>query len=441
MTTDFLFRKVDAAPLAVYRILMGILMAAEGWGAVLTGWVKTNYVDVPFTFNFIGFDFLQVMVGPQAYIIYFLLGVFGIGIAMGYRYRLMVLGYTILWAAVYFGQKSSYNNHYYLLLLTSMLLCVIPAHHFASMDVKQGRVEHSETVPYWSVWIIKVLLLIVYVYASIAKIYPDWLSGKTVGVFFGHKTEWPIIGPLCDQQWFILLISYGGIIFDLLVIPALWYKPTRKYAFIISIFFHGFNSIVFRIGIFPFMMLIATVLYFEPKTIRRIFLKSRAFSGEEGHTFPTLAKKRLVLIGLGAFLFVQLVLPLRPHYFPGSSHWTEEGHRLSWHMMLRSKSGIIHFTARDSTTGLEERVFAEKTLPPKLARSITTRPDIAWQYAQRLKKEYIANGHPNVEIYARNSVRLNGRPFETLIDPDVNLATEDWNPWKSHEWILHHPDL
>jgi hypothetical protein len=90
---------------------------------------------------------------------------------------------------------------------------------------------------------------------------------------------------------------------------------------------------------------------------------------------------------------------------------------------------------------LEERVFAEKTLPPKLARSITTRPDIAWQYAQRLKKEYIANGHPNVEIYARNSVRLNGRPFETLIDPDVNLATEDWNPWKSHEWILHHPDL
>ncbi len=439
MNTDFLFRKVDAAPLAVFRILMGILMACEGFGAILTGWVTNNFVTPGFTFNFIGLDFLQVIVGPQAYVIYAGLGFFGIGIALGYRYRAMVVGYSILWAAVYFGQKTSYNNHYYLLLLLCFLFFIVPAHHYVSVDARSGRIASSETVPYWTKFVFKFLLLIVYLYAAFAKIYPDWLSGRTVALFLSSKSD--LLGPLSTQEWFIMLVSYGGIFFDMLVIPALWYKPTRKAAFVVSIFFHLFNSIVFQIGIFPYMMLITSVLYFDEALIRKIFFRNRISEPPTGYSLPNGRKKTTLFMVLSIFFVLQFLLPLRPHFYPGSSHWTEEGHRLSWHMMLRSKSGIVTFSAKDETTGLNERIFPERVMPAKMARTMGTRPDMIWQYAQRLQEEFSLKGHPNVQIFVKSSVSLNGRPYQPMIDPSVDLAAEPWSHFESHQWILPHPDL
>ncbi len=450
--TSFLNRPVDIAPLALFRILMGLLMAAEGWGAILTGWVRQNYVDPEFSFNFIGFDFLQVIVGPQAYVLYFLLGVAGIGIALGYRYRLSVAIYTFIWAVVYFGQKTSYNNHYYLLLLMCILLWMVPAHRYTSLDVRHGRVAEALAVPYWSKWIFKILLLIVYVYAAIAKLYPDWLDGTTVGIFLSGKSHLPLLGPLSGEKWLIMLIAYGGIAFDFLVVPALWYRPTRKYAFIISIGFHIFNSVVFHIGIFPYMMLICTVLYFDQATMRYLFFrKAMVWSGVPADYNPAdflylfglrgRAVQGLHTAFLYGFIALMLILPLRPFYYPGSPHWSEEGHRLSWHMMLRSKSGYARFYIKDAEGKLIERVLPEKRLSAKMARSMATRPDMIWQYAQRLHDEYSEGGTKEIAVHVKSQVSLNGRPHRPMIDPDVNLAVAEWSHLRSNSWILPHPDL
>jgi hypothetical protein len=434
-----LFKKTDIAPLAVFRILMGLLMAAEGFGAILTGWVRRNYVEPEFTFNFIGFDFLQVLVGPQAYVVYFLLGVFGLGVAAGYRYRLSIIGYTLLWTAVYLGQKTSYNNHYYLLMLVCMLFCIIPAHRFASADVKSGRVPKATAVPYWTVWIFKVLLLIVYLYASLAKFYPDWLEGKPIELFLSGKKDWPVLGPLVDKHWFIMLLSYGGIAFDALIIPGLWYKPTRKVAFAFAIFFHLFNSIVFHIGIFPYMMLITSVLFFEQETIRSLFFRN-SIDLKSQKMYRGL-KPQTVKLLLYPFLAVMILLPLRPFYFPGSSHWTEKGHRLSWHMMLRSKYGRITFKVYSQEGKFLKFVDPYNEVWGKHARRMATRPDMAWQYVQRLKEEFLQKGHKNVEIYATSDVSLNGRNYQPLIDGDANLTEAEWSVFGHDEWILLHPDL
>lgn len=435
---DFLFQKRDIAPLAVYRILMGVLMAAEGFGAILTGWVRRNYVETDFTFNFIGFDFLQVIVGLQAYAIYATIGVLGVCVALGYRYRIAIIVYTILWAAVYLGQKTSYNNHYYLLLIMCGIFCFLPAHKFASLDVKQGRVKKSITTAYWHIWIFKILLLIVYTFAALAKIYPDWLDGTTVGIFLSSKADMPLIGSLSDSEWFIYLISYGGIFFDLLVIPALWWKPTRKFAFGVSIFFHLFNSIVFRIGIFPYMMLIASVLFFDAKKIRKLFFRNRIDLNEVELDKPN--HINITKGAIGIFLAVMLILPVRHFFYPGSSHWTEEAHRLSWHMMLRSKWGNIHYEVRDSDGQLLEYVYPANRMWDKRARKIATRPDMAWQYAQRLADEYGAK-YMEVAIHARTAASLNGRPVAPLIDPEIDLAKVKWSHFKHSDWILPHPDL
>lgn len=438
MKKDFLFKSVDIAPLAIFRILMGLLMSAEGFGAIITGWVRENYVDTEFTINFIGFDFLQILVGPQAYVLYALLGVFGLGIAFGYRYRLSIICYTIIWAAVYFGQKTSYNNHYYLLLLVCFLFILVPAERFASMDVKSGRVKKSEVTPYWTIFSFKFLLLIVYVYASIAKLYPDWLDGTVVELFLSSRKDWPILSSVYDKAWFIYLVAYGGIIFDMFVIPALWYKPTRIYAFIISIFFHIFNSVVFHIGIFPYMMLISSVLFFDSAFIRKLFFRNTVVISDH-KPLQYLSEKTVKRI-LIPFFALMILLPLRPFYFPGSSKWTEEGHRLSWHMMLRAKYGEISYVVKRKDNGATERIDPKDRMWIKHVRKLATRPDMAWQYAQRLKKEYNDQGI-DVEIYAHCSASLNGRKMVTLIDRDVDLAAVKWKAFSHNEWILLHPDL
>ena len=417
---------------------MGVLKAAEGFGAILTGWVRRNYVDAEFTFNFIGFDFLQIIVGSQAYFIYATLGIFGICVALGYRYRIAIISYTILWAAVYLGQKTSYNNHYYLLLIMCGIFCFLPAHKFASLDVKQGRVQKAIATPYWHIWIFKILLLIVYTFAALAKLYPDWLDGTTVGIFLSSKADMPVIGSLSDSEWFINLIAYGGIFFDLLIIPALWWKPTRKFAFGVSIFFHLFNSIVFRIGIFPYMMLIASVLFFDPKKIRKLFFRSTIDLEKvsmQPPQWPSLKKAVLAI-----FLIVMVALPVRHFFYPGSSHWTEEAHRLSWHMMLRSKWGTIHYEVRDTQGKVIERIYPSNRMWEKRARKLATRPDMAWQYAQILAEDYREKGM-DVAIHARCAASLNGRPPVPLIDPEVDLSKVNWTHFEHATWILPHPDL
>ncbi len=430
-------KAVDAAPVALFRMGLGGLMAAEGFGAIITGWVRQNYVEVDFTFPFIGFEFLDVLCGPQAYVVYSLLGVFGLMIAAGFRYRLAALGYFILWTMVYLGQKTSYNNHYFLLWILSFLICFVPANKYASLDVKHGRVEKSDSVAYGYVFLFKFLLLIVYVYAAIAKLYPDWLSGEAVRSMLSTKGDMPVVGPWVNADALIFTIAYGGILFDLFIIPALWYKPTRFMAFLISIGFHLFNSIVFQIGIFPYLMLVSTVLYFDAALMRRIFFRN-SWTGDDALRINKIPRYRTV----GAvFLFgVMIALPLRHHLYPGNVHWTEEGHRLSWHMMLRMKYGTATFKVYDSDGAFLKAHYPDQEIWEKHAQRIGTRPDFVWQYAQRLAKDYQSNGVSNVAVYANVRTSLNGRPLKPLIDPSANLAAEPWSHFRHHEWIYLSPD-
>ena len=111
---SFLFKHVDNSGLIIFRVIFGLLCFLESFGAIFTGWIKRTLIEPSFTFNFIGFDWLQPLPGNGMYFYYAIMGIFGIGIMLGYKYRLSTLGFALMWAAVYFMQKSSYNNHYYL---------------------------------------------------------------------------------------------------------------------------------------------------------------------------------------------------------------------------------------------------------------------------------------------------------------------------------------
>jgi hypothetical protein len=361
------------------------------------------------------------------------MSIFGLLIMVGYKYRLSMFLFAVMWTATYLMQKSSYNNHYYLLSLLSFLMVLLPAHQYASIDAKQNPSIKNISMPSWCKWIFVIQLFILYTYASLAKLYPDWLDSSVVALLMESKASYPIIGDLLQHPTIHYMIAYGGIFFDGLIIPLLLFKPTRKYAFFASIFFHLFNSIVFQIGIFPYLSLAFSLFFFDPKTIRTVFLKQKPFYSSNDVIIP---KYNTVLISLfSIFLIIQITLPLRHHFFKDDVLWTEEGHRLSWRMMLRAKYGRTSYTVVDTNTNNAIAIKLDDYLTKKQQRGSSTKPDIIWQFAQHLKQDFAKKGM-DVKVFVRASVSVNGKPSKPLIDSKVDLANEEWHHFKHHDWIL-----
>ena len=427
-----IFQAIDNSPLIVFRIFFGFLVACESFGAILTGWVKRVLIDPEFTFSFIGLEWLQPLPGFGMYCYFSLMGVFGLAIMLGYRYRIAITSYTILWAGVYFMQKSSYNNHYYLLLLISFLLIFLPANRYASLDVKQNRVSEEKTMPYWISLLFIIQVGIVYVFASLAKFYPDWLDGTFTKNLLSGTTSRPFFLELFSQKWFYLFIAYAGILFDLLIVPFLLFKKTRTLALIASVIFHIFNSITLQIGIFPFFALTFALFFYEPETIRRLFLRKKP-KLEDENLSQNLYGKRIVYFLMIPYLIIQIALPLRHHFIEGDVLWTEEGHRLSWRMMLRERNGYITIQIKDLKTGSVSIYNYRKNLTNKQAQNLATKPDFIWQYCQRIKEEY--KGKP-IAIYIDCKNSINRKEYKSLIDPNYDMAKAEWNYFAHNEWIL-----
>ena len=138
---------------------------------------------------------------------------------------------------------------------------------------------------------------------------------------------------------------------------------------------------------------------------------------------------------LSIYFIIQLLLPIRHYFFKDDVLWTEEGHRLSWRMMLRSRSGRIQFFVEDKATGKRELVKLNDYLTKKQKRKVTCYPDFIWQFAQHLKKENAKQGK-DVGVYVKNKVSVNRAKYATFIDPKVDLANVSWKHFSHNEWIL-----
>lgn len=432
-----LFRAIDNSPLIIFRIFFGILFACEAFGAILTGWVKENFIDPKFTFSHIGLDWLQPLPGYGMYLYFIIMGVFSVLVAIGYRYRFSIITLTVLWAGVYFMQKTSYNNHYYLLLLVSFMLIFFPANKYKSLDVKLGYISPEFSMPKWCSWVMIFQVAIAYFYATAAKFYPDWLDGTFVKNLLANRTPFESVNALFAKKWFYMFITYMGIVFDGLIVPALLYKRTRTIAVLASLTFHIFNSVVLQIGIFPYFALSFAVFFYEPETIRSIFFKSKPkFIDNQYYNYQY--KNILAFIFIPYFV-IQLILPIRHWFIPGDVLFTEEGHRLSWRMMLRSRSGSTYFTVIDKKTNERLPYNLHDVLTTKQYSSFSTHPDMIWQMAQRIKKTFAEQG-VDVAVYANSYVSINGRNSVQLIDENVDLANESWNYFGPSSWLVKQPE-
>lgn len=429
-----LFRPIDNAPLILFRIFFGFLFACETFGAIMTGWVRNNFIVPEFTFSHIGMEWLQPLPGYGMYFYFGIMGCLSLLVMLGYRYRFSLGLLVILWAGTYFMQKTSYNNHYYLLMLVGFIMFFLPANEYASIDAKHNPKIQRLTMPAWCSLVMILQMAIVYFFATVAKFYPDWLNGTYTKLLFTSIRDYPWMHSVFSNTTFHIFIAYAGIAFDGLIIPMLLWKRTRTLAVIASLVFHLFNSVFLKIGVFPYFALSFAVFFYAPETIRAFFFKRKPSVAVSEET-NTVYRKSLFYWLFVPYFIVQLLLPIRHWFIKGDVLVTEEGHRLSWRMMLRERSGLIAFRIIDKQTKELLRYPLEKHLTRRQIEGMATKPDMIWQMAQRIKSHFLEQGR-EVSVYADCRVSVNQKPMVTLIDPATDLAAAKWEYFWHSDWIL-----
>ena len=158
-----------------------------------------------------------------------------------------------------------------MVILFAGLLCLLPANRAYSLDALLFPRWRSETVPRWSVWALRTQMEIILIYAGLVKITEDWLKLEPLGTWLrAMRRRRPFgLGELLYYDWVIALGAYGTIVLHLLGAPLLLFKRTRLPTFIVYCVFHSVNAFFFNIGIFPWLTIAATTIFFEPDWPRR----------------------------------------------------------------------------------------------------------------------------------------------------------------------------
>jgi vitamin K-dependent gamma-carboxylase len=417
--TAALSAPVDVASLVFLRVAFGLLMAWEVYRYFALDRVRRYFIEPQFFFSYFGFDWVKPWPGSGMYWHFAAVGVLSLCVAAGLLYRvsaaLLFLGLTY----VFLLDQSLYLNHFYLICLLAFLLVFVPTHVSASGDVQLRRVRRRESVPALWLWLLRAQLGLVYFYGGIAKLNADWLRAKPIGSWLLERSDLPVLGVVLKQAWAPWFFAYGGLLFDLLVVPALLWRRTRAWAFALALLFHLTNSVVFHIGVFPWLMIAATTIFFAPDWPRKWLRWQPA-----RERTPSEAVSNWALTACGVYLVFQLLVPLRHWLYPGNVNWTEEGHRFAWRMKLRDKEASGQFYVIDRATGHTRQVDPFTHLRDHQWREMISRPDMILQYAHFLADEARRTGVRDVEVRALVSASLNGRPSQLLIDPSVDLAAQ-----------------
>ena len=442
---NYFERTSRSEPLAVFRIGFGLLMCYSIIRFWRKGWIETLYLDPNFHFSYYGFEWVKPL-GEYTYLLFVICFISSLFITIGFKYRISILMFFLSFTYIELMDKTTYLNHYYFISILSFLMCFLPLNSTFSIDNFTKKKTYKE-VPIWTIDSIKLLLCIVYFYAGLAKLNSDWLlESMPLKIWLPSKFDLPLIGQnLMQYEWVHYFMSWGGMFYDLLIPFLLLYKPTRIFAFFLVIFFHVFTKVLFPIGMFPFIMIVGALIFFDYKVhskilnqikkIISIFIKSSKSYRTKIENRLKLTNEKFILISISIFFVLQIIVPFRYVLYPGELFWNEQGYRFSWRVMLKETVGYTTFKIVDEKNGKYFYVNNDDYLTPFQEKQMSFQPDFILEYANYLGDLYKSEGHQNVQVFAESFVALNGRRSKRFIDKDFNLYGVK-ESFKNKEWIL-----
>ncbi|MCC6601385.1 MAG: HTTM domain-containing protein [Crocinitomicaceae bacterium] len=443
---NYLSTKISIAPLIVFRILFGGVMLAGIIRFAAKGWINELYIKPKFFFHYYGFEWVKPLGEPGMYFLFGIVGLAALFIMTGFLYQLSSIVFFLGFTYIELIDKSNYLNHYYFISVVSFLMVFLPAGKFFSIDTWIWPRKRVTEIPRWIISSLQLQLAFVYFFAGLAKLNYDWLmEAQPLRIWLYPHTNLPFIGSLMDELWVAYFFSWAGAIYDLSIPFLLSFKKTRLFAYSAVILFHVLTSILFPIGMFPFVMILATLIFFSEdfhlaviRCLRKLFFIKNPVEPSHDVNPVTLSPRRVYRVVVAVFalhFLIQFLLPFRFLLYPGKLFWTEEGYRFSWRVMLMEKAGKAFFYIHDKDTGRKSEVMNDEYLTMNQEKMMSTQPDMILQYAHFLKENSLAAGIQNAEVTVESYVTLNGRGSRLFIDSTADLAS--MKEGFSHKyWVL-----
>ena len=343
------------------------------------------------------FDWVKPLGETGMYLLFGVLGLSFLMMMLGWFYRLASISAFVIFTYIELIDKTNYLNHYYFVSLVCLLMIFLPADRYFSLSVWLRPQRLLERVPRYVIAIVMFQLSVVYFYAGVAKLNTDWLvHAQPLKIWLPAHSHLPVIGPLLTEEWVAYAFSWFGAFYDLTVPFFLLISRTRPFAYIAVIVFHTLTWILFPIGMFPFIMMGATLIFFPAHYHQRVikmFQKMPARMAPAAKYKPWLSKR--IVAGLLVFFVVfQLAFPMRYLLYPGHLFWTEEGYRFGWRVMLMEKAGYAIFHVTDPESGRKWEAKNYDFLTPNQEKMMATQPDMILQFAHFLEDKYEAMGFP-----------------------------------------------
>jgi hypothetical protein len=440
-----LLEPVDIAWLVAFRIAFGLTLCVSMLRFLRYGWVDALFVRPTFRFKYWGFAWVEPLSANALHGLVALLAALAFCVAIGALYRLTLALFLAGFLYLSLLDVTNYLNHYYLAILLGSLLLVAPAHRAGSVDAVLFPRRARSRLPAAYLYLIRFQVAVVYTFAGLAKVHADWLvHAQPLGIWLGARSDLLLAGRLFAMEPVPLLMSWAGCLFDSTIAGWLSWKKTRRFAFVVVVLFHLATRVLFPIGMFPVIMVIAALVFFPPGWPRRWLERARILLHSAPPSSGQLERFRLSrwgacgLVVAGLYCVVQVAVPLRFLIYGGNVRWHEQGMRFSWRVMVREKNGTVTFLVRSKATGRTWQVSPERYLTRLQEREMSTQPDLILQLAHHVAQDFERRGLGPVEVRVDALVSLNGRRMLPLIDPSVDL-TQIADGLGRASWILPGP--
>ncbi len=434
--------RADTASLAIVRVCLGALMLFDA--AAGGEFLFNPNPGYPFSLKYPFFSWVEAF-PAWAPALHYLLITATLGVIIGLFYRLSMALCATLFAYSSLLAAEYYLNHLYLLVLTCVLMCFAPAHRRWSLDRKLSFMRATPyDAPVFYLWVLRLQVEIVLLFAGIVKISPDWLRLEPLRSWLREAQGAVFFGSIWQYDWAVAISAYGAIVLHLVGAPLLLYRRTRLPVFALYCAFHIINHFIFNIGIFPWMTIALSTLFFAPDWPlalgRRLSARNQhgavspcCFQEDGPHGF-TLGQKELSCTA-ALWFFLQITLPLRHYAYPGNVDWTDEAQILSWRMKLieRHSPGftvVVYAAARSEIFVPRARAL----LSPRQYDKVSTQPGLMQDFARQMKQRYqLLSSTGDLRIHVFMPASYNYRPHTLLIDPMVDLGAQPLrvgpDPW------------
>jgi vitamin K-dependent gamma-carboxylase len=391
--------------------------------AVLIGHPSLRgYLESSIQFPYHGFEWVRALPAAPMRAALVAMVLSSLAMAAGWRYRITSSLTAILSAYFFFLDSAYYQSTGWLTVLVLGLLSFLPAHHLFALD--SARISQPGRGARLALFVFRFQVAVVYVFSGVAKLNADFLSGRALRAM---SPDYALARWLPSHLAY-QLASCVGALFDLLIVPFLLWRRTRRAAWLALVLFHVHNALTLPVGVVPWSMLVASTVFLPPDWPRRLRLRlppSPALSNAYRSSRWTLAL-------VGAWMAFQVALPMRQWFYSGDAYFTEIGFHFSWALRSRRKISTTELRVVDRVTGQEQRIPFEEGLNPTQAARAAGDPYAIWWRAQRL-----AEVRP-VAVHVESWTSLNGWPRARLIDPSVDLASQQFPLLGVPHWVRLH---